>query len=144
MTHDVLVQSKSLDCWEVYIYPRGWRRWLLGSKRLLGTYSTDSAAWQAAAALNQTPVEPKVVLSAPAKSTVEPLGQLYVGPNGSIRTTPYVPPVVALTQVDYHCPVHGNIGRQIVQSNIQGAAGTWCMVCIVEKLDELGVRRTSR
>lgn len=43
----------------------------------------------------------------------------------------------------YECPKHGKT-NEIIQSTIQGHRGSWCMLCVLEKLDELGVNRVTR
>lgn len=139
MTPDVIVR-KGDDAWEVYVHRRGWRRWFPGALRLQGKYGSAEAASRAAAKLGHTPTLAPLESTRPAPATDAVPGRLYADPRGRLLTEPYVPPTETGLQ-QFQCPVHGNVGRQIIHSNIAGAEGIWCMVCIVDKFDELGVQR---
>ena len=38
------------------------------------------------------------------------------------------------------CPKHGET-IEMISSNVKDHEGKWCMLCVLEKLDELGVNR---
>jgi hypothetical protein len=42
------------------------------------------------------------------------------------------------------CSVHGDINKHTINSNIPGYEGHWCMMCCLDKLDELGVQRAQK
>lgn len=139
MTPDVIVR-KAVDAWEVYIHRRGWRRFFPGALQLQGKYASAEAASRAAAKLGHTPTLAPLEPTKPPESYGAETGRLYADPQGRLLTSPYVPPTQSGAQ-QFQCPVHGNVGRQIIHSNIAGAEGVWCMVCIVDKFDDLGVQR---
>lgn len=51
------------------------------------------------------------------------------------------PATLTLGMPRYICPKHGEMEGNNVTSGIVGYEGVWCMVCMIEKLDELGVNR---
>lgn len=48
-----------------------------------------------------------------------------------------------ISKNSYECPKHGIITNHIT-STIEGIKGTWCLICIIEKLDDLGVSRLTK
>jgi hypothetical protein len=46
--------------------------------------------------------------------------------------------------VEFNCPVHGNVGQHFFTSTIPGHEGVFCLKCMVEKLEVLGVSRVTR
>lgn len=40
----------------------------------------------------------------------------------------------------YRCPVHGN-GVEVIKSTWPQVPGVWCMICLLLRLDGLGVTR---
>lgn len=43
----------------------------------------------------------------------------------------------------YECPKHGKTD-QVIKSTVEGYRGTWCMLCMLEKFDELGIQRVTK
>ncbi len=46
-------------------------------------------------------------------------------------------------KTQYECPKHGE-HEDFLQSNIMNKEGVWCNICVLEKLDELGINRMTK
>lgn len=49
-----------------------------------------------------------------------------------------------ISRVAYKCEKHGDVERHIFTSHIPGHEGSWCLKCVVEKFDELGINRVEK
>ena len=39
------------------------------------------------------------------------------------------------------CPAHGDVGSGTIVSTIVGHEGTWCLLCVIEGLEKLGLQK---
>lgn len=53
-------------------------------------------------------------------------------------------PEMSISQPEYVCPVHGDIGPNIIVSSIKEHEGEWCQVCYVEWMERTLKRVTPK